>query len=661
MRRKCTLILIAVLVLNVFSSNAFGQEIDYGKATILPKAIKNFLNNKEGKKYSETQFVNAMNHIAHAPKYAPSNLDATMVISEDFSKWTAGSEGNPDTKDVSQSASELSSLMNYPGNWSGIYTYQAGGMIYLGYDQANGPGYLRTPAIDLRGKQGLYRIKLRVRNDIPNTQQMLQVISIDEESTFVINMDAKPFDNKWTDMEFTFSGGVEKTSIMLCANGGNIYIDDFTVECVTYPLDSPKITYVSFIDINKIEVKWSPVDGATSYYVYVQDPEDNSILDEQTVTGTSAYLRFIPIDHKKYYIYIIAKNGEDESFPTVWWDSLRPSYVTTPIALPATNISDNGFTANWEKAISASQYILAVTQEHVATRDNETFIIFDDDFSSLDNTSIENPGFVAQLGYCDRYFKRGGWYGDLVIGMNGMIAITNVYAEIDMNGNLKSPKMNLGVGDGKVNISGYTASMFGDAVLSIAIVKDNQVVDEETINVSTSGGTFDIELSGGSYDSQIYISISDNLSSKDYILLDNIKITCTMNKGDVIKLPYTTYYVPYTETSHNVEMTFTGEDKAYYNVQGYFSDEMKSDVSNDITVSRATGIEELSDAAEKASVTLTEGGVAISNPKAAKIYIYSINGSMVTKDLTGTTHTTVALPAGSYIVRVGNDIFKIMR
>lgn len=85
---------------------------------------------------------------------------------------------------------------------------------------------------------------------------------------------------------------------MLCANGGNIYIDDFTVECVTYPLDSPKITYVSFIDINKIEVKWSPVDGATSYYVYVQDPEDNSILDEQTVTGTSAYLRFIPIDHK---------------------------------------------------------------------------------------------------------------------------------------------------------------------------------------------------------------------------------------------------------------------------------------------------------------------------------------------------------------------------
>lgn len=134
-----------------------------------------------------------------------------------------------------------------------------------------------------------------------------------------------------------------------------------------------------------------------------------------------------------------------------------------------------------------------------------------------------------------------------------------------------------------------------------------------------------------------------------------------MNKGDVIKLPYTTYYVPYTETSHNVEMTFTGEDKAYYNVQGYFSDEMKSDVSNDITVSRATGIEELSDAAEKASVTLTEGGVAISNPKAAKIYIYSINGSMVTKDLTGTTHTTVALPAGSYIVRVGNDIFKIMR
>lgn len=662
MRRKCTLILFAFLLLNVFSTNAFGQGLNLRKTTVLPKAVKNFLNSKEGKKYSEAQFVDAINKSASAPKYAPSNLEFTTVLNEDFSKWTAGSEGNYDTEDVSLNPSKLSSLMNYPGDWSGLYTYQAGGMMYLGSDLVNGPGYLKSPAIDLRGKQGLYRIKLRARTDNPNnTQQMLQIFSFNEASTSIISAEAKQFDSNWTDLEWTFAGGAEQTSIMLYGNSGDIYVDDFTVESVTYPLNSPAITSVTLADVDKVKVEWTAVDGATSYYVYVLDSEDNSLLDEQTVTDTETFLNFIPKGDNYYHIYVIAKDGENESYPTAWWGQLEPESIATPVALPATNISDNGFTANWEKATNASQYILAVTQEHVATSDNETFTIFDDDFSSLNDADMNNPAIVAQLGYCDKYFKRGGWYGDLIAGFSGMIALTNIYADAGLPGSLTSPKMNLGVGDEKVNISGFTASMVDDAVLSIALVKNNQVVDEETVNVSTSGGTFDVELSGGSDDSQIYMSIADASPDGDFIFLDNMKITCTMNKGEIIKLPYTTYYVPYTETSHNVEMPFTGEDKAYYNVQGYFSDEMKSDVSNDITVSRTTGIAELSDAAEKASVTLTEGGVAISNPKAAKIYIYSINGGMVAKDLTGTTHTTVALPAGSYIVRVGNDIFKIMR
>lgn len=661
MRKNYPFVFCTILLLNAVLCKAIGQETVIKSPVILPKAIKSFLNSKEGKNYSESQFIKALSKKNPAIESSADNLEYQTVLTEDFSKWIDGSEGNPDTKDVSANSSELASLMNYSGSWEGLYTYQAGGKVFLGSDLENGPGYLKTPPIDLRGKQGIYRIKLRARTDNPNNmEQMLQIFSINEATSSIINAEARSFNENWTELEWTFTGGAEKTSIMLYGNRGDVYIDDLSIETVTYPLDKPKITSVSLVDIDKIRVEWNAVEGATSYFVYADDSNEENTLSENTVQGTEALLNFIPNSDNYYYIHVIARNNKGESYPGSWWGLIEPESVDTPVALPATNITEDGFTANWEKATNSSQYILSVTQEHVANSNNEIFTIFDDDFSLFDEFTTDDPVIVAELGYCDKSFKRAGWYGDIIIGANGMIGLTNAYSEYGYPGSIKSPKINLGVGDGKIKISGYASSINDDAVLSVALIQGQNTIDEKTTGISTSGGTFDIELEGGDDNCQIYISIID-ASKNEFIYLDNLKITCTMNKDEVIKLPFTTYYVSYPATSYDVVMPLKGNDKAFYTVQGYFSDEIKSDTSNCITVSSTTGVEKLYSNMDKASVKLTANGITVNNPKAKEIYVYSIDGRMIKKNLTGIQHTDISLPSGSYIIRVGNETFKIMK
>ena len=279
MRRTYLFILCTILSFNAFICKAIGQEISLKNHIEVPEAVKNFLNSKEGKNYTETQFIEALSKQALTAKSTTGNIKYETVLAEDFSKWVAGSEGSPDTKDVSENASGMASLMTYPGAWSGLYAYQAGGKAFLGVDLENGPGYIRTPPIDLRGKQGLYRIKLRARTDNPNNmEQMLQIFSFNEATTSIINAEAKSFNENWTELEWIFSGGAEKTSILLYGNNGNVYIDDLSIEMVTYPLERPKITSVSLYDINQINVEWDAVEGATSYYVYAEDYSADKIV-----------------------------------------------------------------------------------------------------------------------------------------------------------------------------------------------------------------------------------------------------------------------------------------------------------------------------------------------------------------------------------------------
>lgn len=631
-------------------------------ATELPQAVRFFLASEQGQGFTEQQFIDALGHNTATETTTGSNIQYTEVMREDFSKWTAGAEGSPDATDATEDSTALQSLMAIPGDWMGLMAYQAGGMAYLGYDSQHGPGYLKSCFLDLRGTNGVFRIRMRARTDNPdNEDQMLQIFNFDEAQSSILNAQAQAIGKDWADLEWLFSGGAEQTSVMFYGNSGKIYVDDLVVETVTYPLETPANIDCELTDANEVTVTWDAVEGATSYYVYAEDSDQDDLrVAEATVTGTEAKLNFTVVGETYYHIFVIAKNGDDESYPKSWWGTFEPAEIETPVALAATNVTDHGFTANWEKATNASQYIVAVNQIHVATADGETFDIFDDDFSALDDAT-EEAVLVAQLSYCDKYFKRGGWYGDVVAGYYGMIALTNLYAGYGLPGSITSPAMNFGVGDGTVSVSGTAMTLVDDAVLSIAYKDGSKTVGEQTVDVPQTGTQFSVDITGGGDGYKLCLSVADAAEGGDYIFLDDLKMTVTMNNGEKIELPYTSTYVAYPATSLDVEIPLAGDDNASYTVQGYFSDEVMGEVSNEIYVKKPTSITAMSLNGTAARVYSNGGMLCVANPDGAEIKVYSADGRLVAHSNGNAKNSSFGLNHGTYIVRVGSQTFKIAK
>lgn len=656
----------AAITACLLSTSAIGQTLKapftFNKNDKLPKTVEKFLCSNSGKKFNAADFNSILSKKVAYSNANNNNIISTTILSEDFSLWTAGSETAPDTDDMTTDSTKLQKYMSTPGGWSGYMAYQAGEMAYLGYNEEDGPGYLKTMPINLSTSQGIYKVTMRAKSVNKNAeQQMMQIFSFDEDAMSIINAKAVEFGTEWTELEWILAGGRKSTSIMFYPNSGKALVDNLKIEDLTYPLNNPQNVSAQMEDINRIKVTWQAVDKASSYYVYAINSDTDKKEAETTVNTNSATLDFIPQGDVYYNIYVVAKNGNDESYPGGYTTKFAPSAVGNAKALAATNITDAGFTANWERATNAAKHIVAVNQTHVATTDGEEFVLFNDDFSSLNDVTMDNPVVVAQLGYCDKYFKRSGWYGDVVAGLQGMVAMTNMYAGYGMPGSITSPVLDLSVGEGKTTVSGTVSSMADDAVMSVAYIINGNKVDEQLVDVTTAGGTFNVTLSGGKDNAQIYLSIYDATPEGDFIFLDNIKITTTMNKGEVIKLPYTTFYVDYPATSVNVDIPLAGSDNAWYTVQGYFSDDMAGKVSDPVTVKEITdGINQKS-AGNSASVSFDGNTIGISNPAGCNIAIFGMDGKEVAHSTEGKTSVQINLPKGGYIIRIGNQSFKIIK
>lgn len=652
----------AAMTLTAMSGNATDVvKLNTKQGKDMPQAVYSFLRSDAGKPYTEAQFKEAYKRSWGMKKAESNNLKYVTVMTEDFSKWTAGSEGTPDATDLTSDSTTLQSYMTTPGDWTGLMAYQAGGMCYFGEDTEHGPGYLKSCFLDLRGDQGVYRITMRARTDNPdNEDQMLQIWSLDEGASGIINAQAMAFGKEWTDLEWTLSGGREKTSIMFYGNKGKVYVDDMKVERIVYPLATPEITSCEMTDADEVTVEWGAVDGATSYRVYAYNSDTEEYVADTTVTEPKAVLKFIPMGDTYYSVYVVAKNGSDESYPESWWGQFEPGDIETPVALAATNVTDNGFTANWEKAKFASQYIVAVNQKHVATSDGEVFNLFDDDFSVFDDVD-EEPVQIAQMGYCDKYFKRAGWYGDVVFGYYGMILITNMYASYGLAGRLVSPAIDYSVGGGKVKVSGTAMSYLDDAILSIALVKGKTTLSEETVDVGKTGAVIDVELDGGTDGAQLVFKITDSAEGGDMVFLDNLKVSVTMDKDEQIELPYSSTYVNTPATSLDVEIPLAGSDDASYTVKGYFSDDVQSDESNEIDVKKSDAIRSINHDALQSRVVVRGDAVVVSNPTNAEVKVYTIDGRAVAESNGMNATSSFSLPSGAYIVRVGGDTFKIAK
>lgn len=144
----------------------------------------------------------------------------------------------------------------------------------------------------------------------------------------------------------------------------------FEVSGGSSEIDAPQIT-VSDITSTSFVVNWDAVRGAKQYKVYLTDSESALLNGYPVETKETSYTVNYLTHETKYLVTVRSVKGDFESE-----DSEKLEVTTTeysfvnafPQTLPATNISVNGFTANWTAIDQAEDYRLTViTNQPVST------------------------------------------------------------------------------------------------------------------------------------------------------------------------------------------------------------------------------------------------------------------------------------------------------
>lgn len=142
----------------------------------------------------------------------------TVLLSEDFTGFTAGTHASPSGTDVSVS---LDGKTLIPG-WTGSKIYEAGGEIKSGTSSV--VGFIETPAIDLSANGGNFTVKF----DIARWTGDVTTVQVYVNGTTAIGSVISPTDSYQT-IQISGSGGTSTSKIKVAALTKRFYLDNFFV------------------------------------------------------------------------------------------------------------------------------------------------------------------------------------------------------------------------------------------------------------------------------------------------------------------------------------------------------------------------------------------------------------------------------------------------
>jgi len=203
-----------------------------------------------------------------------------ISLFEDFSKFTAGTEAEPDFSDITNpDTGEILPQYTLTPGWYSIAVYQAGGCAYIGaymFEEEIFGGELITPDLDLSANSGKYTVKFRAKSE-SETGDILNVYWVDESE------DEYPYEEveitgEWKEYTVELTNGSELIYFSFFSDYENCFIDD--VQIIqdgggTSGLEAPIVQAPTNESANSFTANWSAVDGATEY-----------LLDVYTKTGT---------------------------------------------------------------------------------------------------------------------------------------------------------------------------------------------------------------------------------------------------------------------------------------------------------------------------------------------------------------------------------------
>lgn len=290
--------------------------------------------------------------------------------------------------------------------------------------------------------------------------------------------------------------------------------------------------------------------------------------------------------------------------------------LETPVEMPATNVENNSFVANWNMVDYSTGYLVELYRmEHVEDGgDDETLL--EEDFlnCNLSNTAIHDN--------MDVYMSVKGWSGNCIYSETGMLCI----GSLNNPGTLTTPLLNA---EGNVrlsfDISKYNSNADDINLIVEALNDSNEVIASK--NISSAGACeWSVDIKGEFY---IRFSTTADATNKR-VLIDDISVMTT--------LPYKKELVEEVTTEENSYKFENLEQGEYlYRVKATVGD-VESDFSGYVKV--VLGTASVLDVVEHGS----------------DVVIYTITGVKICEGNVGVLQN---MPRGIYIVKSSAGIKKI--
>lgn len=389
-----------------------------------------------------------------------------VLVSEDFAKFTAGSEDDPDGTELSDwNDGTIDAKYTQQPGWRGGFVYQAGGCAYLDVDTEEGTGWLITPTLNLSNYGGSFTIKFRARvasSKSSTTDEIyVQNCLLGEYSNSVTSSQTIEGTTKWKEYTLTFTDGNSKDDIQITAKSYPIFIDDITITQIDNGKPgAPLAQAATNVSDTQFTANWQAVEGAEGYLLSVytlKNATEQYLFKDKEVSGTSYDVTGIEANIDYYYTVCSKRNGETSNTSNIITVIRK---LKTPVTLPATNVASYGFTANWQSVPQATAYAVYTILTHTAQADNEPFNLFKSDFSAVKVGTIDSPWDYSRLGgirvFLDDLAPRCDWIAFAPMAAQGMFGISNMFLDYNVPGTIYSPILDLSHDGGK---NPHSASM----------------------------------------------------------------------------------------------------------------------------------------------------------------------------------------------------------
>lgn len=502
-----------------------------------------------------------------------------VLVSEDFAKFTAGSEDDPDGTELSDwNDGTIDAKYTQQPGWRGGFVYQAGGCAYLDVDTEEGTGWLITPTLNLSNYGGSFTIKFRARvasSKSSTTDEIyVQNCLLGEYSNSVTSSQTIEGTTKWKEYTLTFTDGNSKDDIQITAKSYPIFIDDITITQIDNGKPgAPLAQAATNVSDTQFTANWQAVEGAEGYLLSVytlKNATEQYLFKDKEVSGTSYDVTGIEANIDYYYTVCSKRNGETSNTSNTITVIRK---LKTPVTLPATNVASYGFTANWQSVPQATAYAVYTILTHTAQADNEPFNLFKSDFSAVKVGTIDSPWDYSRLGgirvFLDDLAPRCDWIAFAPMAAQGMFGISNMFLDYNVPGTIYSPILDLGHDGGK---STLRFNVLGRNVmkLRICVLKDRADGKADELfktecPVTTDLAEHVITLEKGEKDTYVEISIAEGTG---YVLFDDLQLSQNLNKGESTELKYK--YDETSDTSRRIDTPdYSAGDVYAYTVQAF--------------------------------------------------------------------------------------------